>query len=145
VLLHIQRQAAVAAFGHIFPQDRYPFPDAAVRESWVSALADPVVEISLARSRDEPIGSLSVGHDLLRTLFVVPEHWGAGVGSALHDLALERLRAMGTTEARLWTLADNPSARPFYERRGWTTTGATRVAPFPPNPLEVEYARPVRC
>jgi len=68
----------------------------------------------------------------LRTLFVVPEHWRTGVGSALHDRGLERLKDGGCSEARLWTLTENLQAQLFYEHRGWTATGATRVTPFPP-------------
>ena len=140
-LLRIQREAAVAAFAHVFPQDRYPFPDAAVREGWVEALLDADVEGYVAEVEDEAVGSASVGHGFLRTLFVMPSHWNLGVGSQLHDLALERLRGRRATEAKLWTLAENHLGRRFYERRGWTTTGATRDAPFAPYPLEVEYRR----
>ncbi len=34
VLAAIQEQASLAALGHIFPPDTYPFPLAAVRERW---------------------------------------------------------------------------------------------------------------
>jgi GNAT superfamily N-acetyltransferase len=142
-LLGIQRAAAVAAFSHVFPQDRYPFPDDAIRDAWRSALDDPEVEVYLAEVDGDAVGSVSVGGGWLRTLYVLPPHWGRGVGSALHDHGLERLRALGYGEARLWTLDENAAGRRFYERRGWRTTGATRVVPFPPNPLDVEYARPL--
>jgi hypothetical protein len=48
---------------------------------------------------------------------------------------------MNVREARLWTLTENHRARAFYEKRGWCLTGRTRVVPFPPYPLDVEYAR----
>jgi GNAT superfamily N-acetyltransferase len=139
--LGLQRAAAVAAFQHVFPQDRFPFPDEAVRAAWVRALADPEVEVKLAYVDDEAVGSVSFGRGLLRTLYVLPVAWNRGVGSVLHDVALDRLHRSGAEQARLWTLAENDRARGFYERRGWRLTGRTRVVPFPPNPLDVEYGR----
>ena len=142
-LLAVQREAAVTAFAHVYPPERYPFPDDAIREVWVEALADPSVEVYVAEVDGAAVGAVSVGNGYLSTLYVLPAHQGSGVGSALHDLALERLRALGFGEARLWTLRENDSGQRFYERRGWTRTDATRVVPYPPNPLDVQYARPL--
>jgi GNAT superfamily N-acetyltransferase len=140
-LLAIQRGACVVAFAHIYPPERYPFPDGAIRTAWRDALADPDVEVLIAEQDGQPVGSVSVGEDFLRTLYVLPSHWRAGVGSALHDHALERLRARGCTRAKLWTLEENWDARGFYERRGWTLNRETRVVPFPPHPIDVQYEK----
>jgi GNAT superfamily N-acetyltransferase len=140
-LLRIQREAAVAAFAHIFPPDRYPFPDDGVRADWQNALADPEIEIYVAEIDGEPAASVAVGHGFLRNLYVLPQHQGTGVGSTLHDHALDRLRGLGWDEAKLWTLEGNHCARRFYERRGWSLNGETREVPFPPNPLDVGYSR----
>jgi ribosomal protein S18 acetylase RimI-like enzyme len=142
-LLAIQREAAVDAFAHIYPPERYPFPDDAVREVWAEALSDPGVEVYVAEVDGVPAGAVSVGKGFLSTLYVLPAHQGSGLGSALHDLALERLREQGFDEARLWTLEGNDSGRRFYERRGWSLTAETRVVPYPPNPIDVQYARPL--
>jgi GNAT superfamily N-acetyltransferase len=142
-LLRIQREAAVAAFRHIFPPERHPFPDSAIRKEWQAALGDPEIEVDVAELDAELVGSASVGHGYLRTLYVLPANWCTGIGSTLHDHALERLRSMDVTEPRLWTLVDNAPARRFYERRGWVLTGETRSVPFPPHPLDVEYVRPL--
>ena len=141
ILLAIQREACVVAFAHIFPPDRCPFPDDTVRDAWLEALGDPAVEAYVAEVDGEPIGSVSVGDGFLRTLYVLPSNWNTGVGSALHDFALERLRAHGNSTAKLWTLEENWSARRYYEKRGWTLTEETRVVPFPPNPIDVQYAK----
>jgi GNAT superfamily N-acetyltransferase len=141
LLLTIQREAAVDAFAHVFPQDLYPFPTDDIREVWRAALFDPEVELYLGEAGGEPAGSVSVDDSFLRTLYVVPSHQGAGLGSALLDFALERLRARGCSTARLWTLEENRGARRFYERRGWTLTDETRVVPFPPYPIDVQYAK----
>jgi GNAT superfamily N-acetyltransferase len=140
-LLMIQREAAVTAFAHVFDQALYPFPNDDIREVWRETLADPDVELYLAELEGEAAGSVSVGAGFLRTLYVLPRHQGTGVGSALHDFALERLAAHGCRTARLWTLEENWDARRFYERRGWTLTDETRVVPFSPNPIDVQYAR----
>jgi ribosomal protein S18 acetylase RimI-like enzyme len=140
-LLAIQREAAVDAFAHIYPPERYPFPDDAVREVWAEALSDPGVEVYVAEVDGVPAGAVSVGNGFLSTLYVLPAHQGSGVGSALHDLALERLREQGFDEARLWTLEGNDSGRRFYERRGWSLTAETRVVPYPPNPIDVQYVK----
>ena len=140
-LLENQREAAVTAFSHVFPQERSPFPSDDIRELWRETLADPAVEVFVAELGDEAAGSVSIDAEFLRTLYVRPKHQGSGVGSALHDFALERLAARGCRTARLWTLEENWDARRFYERRGWTLTDAVRVVPFPPNPIDVQYAR----
>jgi GNAT superfamily N-acetyltransferase len=140
-LLGVQRAAAVAAFGHIFPPDRYPFPAAEIRALWENALADPDVETYLGVVGAQAVGVVSVGHGLLRKLFVVPDRQGTGLGSELHDFGLARLVAHGRTEASLWTLEGNRDGRRFYERRGWVPSGVTRVVPYPPSPLDVEYRR----
>ena len=139
-LVAIQRESAVAAFGHVFPPDRYPFPTDAIRDAWAEAVADPDVEAVLGEIDGEPVALVSVGHSFLRTLYVVPRHWGEGIGSTLLGHGLVRLRARGCEVARLWTLSENHRGRRFYERRGWELTGATRVVPFPPHPIDVEYA-----
>ena len=138
----IARAASVAGFRNIFPPEVYEFPDDAIRASWLSALADLNGETYLAFEDGEALGVVSVSDGVLQTLYVRPESWSRGVGSALHDLALERLLAADVEEARLWTLTENRRARAFYEKRGWSLTGRTRVVPFPPHPVDVEYARP---
>jgi GNAT superfamily N-acetyltransferase len=137
----IARAAALAGFQHVFPPDLYAFPDDAIRADWFSALTDPERETSIALDGDEAVGVVCVGHGVLQTLYVMPDFWGRGVGGALHDHALDRLRETNFPEARLWTLTENHRARAFYEKRGWTLTGRTRLVPFPPHPIDVEYAR----
>ncbi len=60
-------------------------------------------------------------------IYVDPEAWGTGAGPALIRAAAEELRAHGHAAAVLWVLADNPRARRFYEREGWSTDGARRT------------------
>jgi GNAT superfamily N-acetyltransferase len=140
----IARAAAVAGFQHVFPADLYEFPGDAIRADWISALTDPEGETYLAFEDDEAVGVVSVGDGVLQTLYVMPEFWSRGIGSMLHDHALDRLREVNVQEARLWTLTENHRARAFYEKRGWSLTGRERIVPFPPHPTDVEYARSTR-
>jgi GNAT superfamily N-acetyltransferase len=140
-LLGVQRDACLVAFAHIFPPERYPFPDEDVLANWRDVLFDAGTEVYIAEADGVPAGSVSLGNGFLSTLYVVPSHQGTGVGTALHDLALERLRAQGNDVAKLWTLEENWNARRYYEKRGWTLTDETRVVPFPPQPIDVQYAK----
>jgi GNAT superfamily N-acetyltransferase len=140
-LMRIQRDAAVNAFAHIFPPEQYPFPEEGVQAQWDEALADPEIEVYVLELDGVPAGSVAVGYGFLRNLYVLPEHQGTGLGETLHDHALDRLRDLGLSEAKLWTLEGNHGARRFYEKRGWSLNGETRVVPFPPNPLDVGYSR----
>jgi GNAT superfamily N-acetyltransferase len=140
-LLGVQREACVVAFAHIFPPERYPFPDEDVLAHWRTVLSERETEVYIAEDEGVPVGSVSLGKGFLSTLYVVPSHQGTGIGTTLHDLALERLRAQGNDVAKLWTLEENWNARRYYETRGWTLTDETRVVPFPPQPLDVQYAK----
>ena len=61
-------------------------------------------------------------------LFVAPESWRQGVGSALIEEAVHDARSRGLT---LMTVVANPGAREFYERCGFTVEGSaeTRFGP----------------
>ncbi len=65
------------------------------------------------------------GRGELYAFYFHPDVWGDGSASALIDHVDERLRAEGFGEAVLWVLDDNPRARAFYEKHGWTATGIT--------------------
>ena len=61
-------------------------------------------------------------------LFVEPEHWRRGIGTALVEAAVHEARRRGFS---LVTVVANPSARAFYERCGFSVEGAaeTRFGP----------------
>ncbi|MBA2255174.1 MAG: GNAT family N-acetyltransferase [Chloroflexi bacterium] len=139
VLATIQERASVAALAHIYPPERYPFPAWAVRERWQTFEG----RVWLAAAGPEPVGLVGIAPPWLEGLYVDPEAWGSGAAGALHDHAVEALRAAGITMARLWVLEHNQRARRFYERRGWRPDGSTRIVPFPPHPTDVGYALPL--
>jgi GNAT superfamily N-acetyltransferase len=139
LLAELQERASVAAFAHIFPPERFPFPRDAVHERWTQALDDPDAHVLVAERAEEAVGVALARPEWLEGLYVAPEWWGKGVADELHDRALEVVRELGSAQIHLWVLEENARARRFYERRGWRENGQTRVVPFPPNPLDVGY------
>ena len=62
----------------------------------------------------------------LYALYVHPDHWGEGVGSALLEAGIDRLPAAATA-LKLEVFADNDVGRRFYEARGFDRVGETDV------------------
>jgi GNAT superfamily N-acetyltransferase len=138
ILFAIHRESAMAAYAHIFPPDRYRFPDDEMRAHWVTALADPETDMVVAERDATSIGFVGVSPGWLRNLFVLPAEWGSGAGSLLHDEAVRLLRAK-EAGARLWVLEENERARRFYEHRGWRHDGERRPSDYPPYPPVLRY------
>jgi len=65
---------------------------------------------------EDPAEDVRVGE--LHALYVAPERWRSGVGTALLVQAEARLAALAFDSARLRVLAANEQARRFYERAG---------------------------
>jgi diamine N-acetyltransferase len=137
-LYAIHRESALTAYVDIFPPDRYAFPDEEMRAHWVASLEDDDTDVVIAERDGRPVGFAGVSPGWLKNLFVVPDEWGRGAGSALHDEAVALLRAKGEG-ARLWVLEQNERARRFYERRGWVFEGERRPSEYPPYPPALRY------
>lgn len=80
---------------------------------------------SIGPTRDDDLDGRRVGE--LQTLYLDPGRWGTGLGAQLHDEAMAELRRAGFVSASLWALDTNARARRFYERRGWTADGTTKL------------------
>jgi ribosomal protein S18 acetylase RimI-like enzyme len=78
------------------------------------------------------IGAVEEAHQigLVYLLYVRPEAWGSGVGTALMHAAMDSLHDLGMCEAVLWVLRDNQRARAFYEGFGWKPDGQTTTADY---------------
>src|SRR5690348_14688902 len=76
-------RSALTAYAGIFPADA-PKPTHA---SLVDALGDRSGFV--AAVDDGIVGVVQVHDGWLLHLYVDPDHWGAGVGSALHDVAVD--------------------------------------------------------
>jgi GNAT superfamily N-acetyltransferase len=137
-LFAIHRESVLVAYTQIFPPDRYAFPEAEMRRHWVERLSDAEVSTMIAESETVTTGFAVVSPGWLESMFVLPRDWGRGVGSALHDKAVELLRAKGAG-GRLWVLEQNEQARGFYERRGWRHDGERQRSNYPPYPPVLRY------
>lgn len=58
-------------------------------------------------------------------VYTDPAMQGRGLGRAVHDALLQRLREEGYAGAALWVLRDNVRSRTWYERQRWRSDGAT--------------------
>ena len=98
--------------------------DADQSRRWVLvACADKVV-IAFARLLPSRDAGAAPGAGEVGALYVHPDRWRHGVGRVLLKASLDLLQQQGFTEATLWTLEHNASARAFYEAEGWADDGA---------------------
>jgi len=91
----------------------------------VAEVDDGVVGfVSYGPSRDKDAGDRVAE---VYAIYVSPEHWGRGVGKALHDEAVKQLRSRGFDEATLWVLDTNERTLRWYERQGWSPDGSEKM------------------
>jgi ribosomal protein S18 acetylase RimI-like enzyme len=74
----------------------------------------------LAASYDEGWGEVLA-------IYASPDYWGVGVGYELMAASVEWLQEQGYRRAMLMVLEDNPRARTFYERQGWSLGKRIRI------------------
>lgn len=91
-----------------------------LRERLVDNLAHTRVSGPLGR----PVGFYMVKQDELYQLYVSAEARGSGIAGALIADAEKRLAASGITTAWLACAFGNDRAMRFYEKNGWTRSGA---------------------
>lgn len=129
----VQRRSRLAA----------PMPDVTVAEAaatlaqrwdddqlWVAELGGEVVGyLRLVRPDEERVGWVD-------DLYVLPEHAGRGVGSALLELA----RALLPEGFGLWVYAVNAPARAFYAAHGLREVEAVPADDSPHGEAEVRLA-----
>ena len=137
-LVAVHRDACLAAYGDVFPPDRYAYPEQETLEDVAARIAHGGVIVAEDESRIVGFAAVSAGW--LDRLYVAPGSWGSGVGAQLHDAAVEQRRGAGDRRLRLWTLEANHRAREFYERRGWRLDGTTKTTRHPPHPIDVGYS-----
>jgi GNAT superfamily N-acetyltransferase len=136
-IAHVRGQAWRAAYSHIFtPEQLDSISEDEDTERWSRFLREPPPRTAayVAGRGDRVLGFSSLGPARfdedpslgeLFTIYVLPAEWGGGIGRALMDATLLRLREEGFAEAVLWVLEDNPRTRTFYELAGWHVDGAT--------------------
>jgi GNAT superfamily N-acetyltransferase len=141
-LRDLERVANLAALGHVFPPQEYPFPDEEVLERWRATLAEPAVTVEVL---DGPglRGYAAYDATTLRHLAVHPDAWGTGLARAGVDRAVAGIAASGAERALLWCLEANTRALGLYRHLGWRRTGKRRPAEWPPYPVEAQLDLPI--
>jgi GNAT superfamily N-acetyltransferase len=76
--------------------------------------------------QNDPNGVVLGENGELYGFYIHPDHWGSGVANALLEAAHQWLDEQFSA-ACLLVLRDNPRARRFYERQGWTAQDITDV------------------
>jgi GNAT superfamily N-acetyltransferase len=106
------------------PANCAPKPDhiAPDRRFVAEVNGEVVGTVTFGKGRD----SGSEGFAEIYALYVLPEHWRTGQGSALVRSVVDAVKAQGFSGLYLWTLGDNTRARAFYEHLGMTLTGQER-------------------
>ncbi len=116
-------------------------------EEWRACLYDRVNFVAF--DRDRPVGLVSgiAGPEPhvaeLISMWVAPEHRRQSVGESLVREVAAWARDEGYRELRLTVVDDNGGARAFYERAGFTPTGATHPYPNHPQRWELELVLPL--
>jgi ribosomal protein S18 acetylase RimI-like enzyme len=146
--LHTRARTAYYTAGGVDP-DVLVDPAAAERrtQAWAELIELSDAAVLCAVDGEQVVGLLAMGpphdedvqattHRELFQIHVDPDAWGDGVGGALHDAFVERLRAAGFTGAVLEVWEANTRARAFYARRDWRDDGVRR-----PGPAGIDYRR----
>ncbi|MGA8117230.1 MAG: GNAT family N-acetyltransferase [Actinocatenispora sp.] len=138
-LFTLQRSAALAAYGHIFPQDRYPFPEQQVAALCWRMLTSTTERVLVAVGDNGPVGYVSHERDLITNLYVAPDQWHRGIGGRLLAAAVDAITDAGHGTCRLKVMTENHRARELYQRRGWQPDGTSEQVRFPPHPTLLGY------
>ena len=112
-------------------------------QTWRRWLAAPEAQIRLlAWEQDDRIRGFAAygparedepdarGAGWLYAIYLDEELVGRGAGRALHDAAVDGMRAAGHGAALLWVLEDNARALAFYARQGWAPDGHRKRCAF---------------
>jgi ribosomal protein S18 acetylase RimI-like enzyme len=72
-------------------------------------------------------------------LYIHPEYWSRGYGSALFDFVISELRNIGFREITLWVLEENKRARSFYRQKGFFFDGIKKEINLGKRLIKVRY------
>lgn len=141
----LHRTTAVHAYAGIFPPEAPKPEQAGLERDWAARVGPerpPKQAVFVAEDQGSIVGIVVAGPDPdrpdvghLSRLYVHPDRWHHGIGTSLHQRAVDHLRAQGYRSATLWVLEANRRTRSWYERRGWRQT-ARRKAVYAPGGID---------
>lgn len=117
------------AYKDILPRS---FLDSIPEGFWASRIDCPGRKTVLALTGGKPVGICSFGESRaaesppwseIYSIYVLPEYTGRGYGKALLNFALSELKKSDCAGIFLWVFAENTSARSFYEKHNFLSTG----------------------
>lgn len=130
-----------SAYKGIVPQ---AYLDALPEGRWAPILARNRSRLLLALDGEKIIGvsTYAPARDITRigwgeiiSLYLLPDYYRQGTGTALLHAAEEALHTLGFADVYLWVLEDNHSARAFYEKNGFRFSGDLLTAEIGGAPL----------
>lgn len=113
--------------------------DSEWEKTWAMRLSKPEVKaaVLVAEEHGAILGFANVGPGRdpdttlrtgeIRSIYLHPHSQRRGLGTRLHDHAMQALARHGFRHATLWVLASNRPARSFYEKLAWTVDGHTKI------------------
>ena len=142
-VVSLQGVGAIVGLGHIFLQDKHPFPAPEIRRRWLEDIEIPGLDCYVILHRGRAAGFAALRADEFLHFGTAMDTWGSGLAGLAHDELLEVFRAAGHSRVRLRVFEENARARRFYERRAWQATGGASRTSFPPHPVLLRYERPL--
>ncbi|HEX8485037.1 GNAT family N-acetyltransferase [Sphingomonas sp.] len=134
-LAEIGAATFVETFGHLYrPADLAAFLTAHTAENWAEELADARYAVVLGEDAGTPAAYAKLGPAKLpftppenaielRQFYVRAPYHGSGVAAEMMAWAIREARTRGAAAMYLSVFVDNPRARRFYERHGFTRIG----------------------
>ena len=84
------------------------------------------VAFAMPARADDGAGDEIPGLCHVAMVFVLPGHWGKGVGGLLLDATLDEARRRAYRRVQLWTHEDNQRSQRLYRGRGFQHEGRTK-------------------
>ena len=89
--------------------------------TWVADMLIPLHDVRVAELSGVELAMMALAPGWLDHLYVQPELWGHGIGTAMVDEA----KVLQPTGLQAWVFATNAGARRFYERHGFVAAEHT--------------------
>ena len=141
-LLDLERAANLAGLGHVFPPDRFPFPDDDVLARWALVLDEPGVDVLVRDAADGSGIDLFAAYDdrSLRHLAVHPDQLGHRAGHHRdRDRAARDGRAGYDDRGAVVPRGEPPGPPALRVPRLAGRPRTASAAPWPPHPTEMRY------